>query len=140
MKKVKTLILLLVFGICLYILFFQPEWLGLVVLNKPLFPLGSLVSWLLIASFTFLVYFIFPENIKNSFDMFLKFVSKLFLFFACGWGLISFFLCGNWSFNFENKTGFFAWIFLTALILIVPLILGVVFLIRKLLFKQSPEN
>jgi hypothetical protein len=120
MKRLNKFIIPLLFLAALYILIFQAQWLGIIVIKNPLVPLGTFISWALILLFSLFMF----QNIALTHDVLFERILKTILIanliMAVLWGFVSFFLSGNWTFNFQNMTGFKIWIIYTAVIFLLP--------------------
>jgi hypothetical protein len=71
-------------------------------------PWGTLITWIGMLSLPSLVYFVFPGLMdpKTRFQRILKWLWMLSLIFAVFWPFFSFFLAGNWSYNFRGQEEF----------------------------------
>lgn len=120
MKRLIRFIIPVLFLAALYILFFQAEWLGIIIVNNPPVPLGTFISWAMIFLFSLFM----VQNIALThdvlFERILKIVLKANLIMAVLWGFVSFFLSGNWTFNFQNMTCFKIWVIYTSVIFLLP--------------------
>jgi hypothetical protein len=119
MKKISSFALLIFFFTCLYILFFKADWLVIILIQNPLFPLGSLISWLTIIIFALFVYTFLPSYIDITNGKVLKISAKIVVLLAVFWGPLSYFLSGNWTWSFQNKLNFFVWIIFTGILILV---------------------
>lgn len=136
MKHIKNIVLpILLLGLA-YLVFFQPEFLTLSINKQNTIPAGTIISWLFIVVFVLLFLFNISIKTSNLFDRVLRFILFGNVFLAFFWGLISYSLAGNWTFNFDNESQFFVWIAITALILIVPVLIALIKIFRKLIRKN----
>ena len=136
MRLFKPFLLLTLLGMCLYILFFEPEWLGINLFKKSAFPLGTLISWFIIFDFSLLVYWLLPKKITMKSGKIYKILSQFLIVISFFWGVLSYILCGNWSWNFDNKNHFYTWIISTAILIFAQLFLLFI-LIFKRIFKKE---
>ena len=120
MKRLTKFIIPVLFLAALYILFFQSEWLGIIIINNPPVPLGTFISWALIFLFSMFMVQNIALNHDAFFDRILKKVLNANLIMAVLWGFVSYFLSGNWTFTFRNMTCFKIWVIYTAVIFLLP--------------------
>ena len=136
MKQIRILILPAIFVFNIYILLFKPEWLGIALLNNPPFPLGTLVSWVLLAV---LPVFVFQaqtnQNKKTGLNR-RQLLVTILLFSGLLWGVVSWMLSGNWTFNFSSKNCFVIWIIYSASIIFSSVAILILLLLRKLFFNK----
>ncbi|HKJ78043.1 MAG TPA: hypothetical protein VKA10_00855 [Prolixibacteraceae bacterium] len=52
-------------------------------------------------------------------------------FAAVFWGFGSYLLAGNWQYNFTNKFNFYIWIFYTAVIVLLPVAIYLIWMIKR---------
>ncbi|MEZ5104743.1 MAG: hypothetical protein R2757_09630 [Draconibacterium sp.] len=131
MKKISSIISLLVFLLGLYILFFQSGWLVISLSSKAEFPLGTLVSWGMIIAFSYFVYSVFPSDIVTKSGKRYLMLAKVFLFTGVFWGIISFLLSGNWNWSFHHMPLFFIWTAITLLQILVPFLILVILIFKR---------
>ena len=135
MKSFRFIIPLIVFLGCIYILAFQPQILLVSVFEEKSFPLGTIVSWLGLIGFVCFFYLLLTFNVNNSIEKLLKQILILDISLSLLWGIVSYFLLGNWGFNFDNSTYSMVWIVLTCSIVLIPVFLTVVFVLLRLFRK-----
>lgn len=116
MKRLTKFIIPVLFLAALYILFFKPEWLGIIIINNPSVPLGTFISWALILLFSMFM----VQNIALNHDTLFERILKANLIMAVLWGFVSYFLSGNWTFTFREMTCFKIWVIYTAVIFLLP--------------------
>ena len=136
MKQLKSIVLLTAFLFGVYIFIFHPEWMGIILIHKPVFPLGTLISWFVVADFSYFVYSILPSNTQTKWERNLKKIMKVFVFLSFFWGVFSYFLAGNWTWSFHNRIYFLIWLIISALFIFSPLIVLVVIIVRKVVVKS----
>lgn len=136
MKLISFFLLPLLFVFNLYILFFQAEWLGIAILENPPLPLGTIVSWISIFILPLFIYQVLPLKKETGFEKRAKTFLKVIVISAAAWGIISWLLSGNWTFNFANKTYFMIWILYSALIIFSTLTVFFISVLRKLFLKK----
>ena len=135
MKSFRFIIPLIVFLGCIYLFAFQPQILLVSVFEGKSIPLGTLVSWLGLIAFVYFFYLILPFNVNNSIEKILKRILVLGVYLSLFWGIVSYFLLGNWGFNFDNSTYSMVWIVLTCSIVLIPVFLTIVFVLLRLFRK-----
>lgn len=134
-NQIRTILFFLIIIIGLIFIFF-PNWLVLDFPLKKNVPLGTIISWIGIAVYALLFYLIFQKK------SFIKIIPKLLFFnllLSVFWGLISFLLSGNWSFNFKGGNFMLVWKIYTGFILIIPIVIvlfSAIFWIYKLIVKR----
>lgn len=126
--------LILVF---VYILFFQAELLGISLNKNSSFPLGTVISWLIVFLYSLFFYVILPLKKKNLLQKTAKIILMLNVFPGAVWGVLSYFLAGNWNFIFEDKTAFNIWIGITLIVFLIPLLVGISLGIDKVIRKKD---
>lgn len=131
--KLKSAISLILFFFCLYILFFQPEWLGIILSEKLQFPLGTMISWFMIIDFTYFAYYLFPSNFNTQWARKSRKILKYFILFGYLWGVFSYLLAGNWSWVFTNQVNFLIWALITSILIICPLVFVLILIFKKML-------
>ena len=133
-EKLFAVLLIFVIIFSLLVFLFKAEWLTIGIGRN--FPVGTLVSWLLIVAFATVMLLLFNRKTENKVKRFLAAPLKINVALAAIWGFVSFLLSGNWSFNFDSETRITAWIYYTSVIVVVPLIVfiiwGTILLIRKI--------
>lgn len=139
MKQIKPTIIAFAFLFCLYILFFQAEWLGMLIIKNPEFPLGTLISCFMIIDLSYLVYSIFPVKINSKSTRNMKISMKAFFILSIFWGLFSYLLSGNWKCSFQNINNFYVWVILTFVFVLFPLSV-LVFLIFRIFLKKKVKQ
>ena len=135
MKQIKPTIFAIAFLFCLYILFFQTEWLGILIIENPEFPLGTLISWFMIIDFTYFVYSLFPTNFNTQWARKSRKILKVFILFGFLWGVFSYILAGNWNWVFTSRVNFLIWVLMTSLLIICPLVFVLILIFKKILKK-----
>jgi len=108
MRRLFRLVPLLIFLACLFLIATGSPLLVEPILNDPELPMGTLISWTCIA--------MLPLSIIMSIRLIRKPTSKAYRFYkrvfigffllGASWGLLSYFLAGNWAFTFSD-TGVF---------------------------------
>lgn len=116
-----------------YIFVFKPEWLTISLFKNPTFPLGTIISWLLIFMYSLLMYLSIPLKIEKSVERFMKTAMQICLIMAAFWGIVSFLVAENWAFIFEDITRFYIWIFYTGIIVLLPFVVLIILGIRKII-------
>ena len=137
MKKVRNIVLILIFLTVLSVIIFWPGVLGISLNNRYSFPLGTLISWAGLIAFTLFFYLVFPKQRQIR----MAFIFKNFLLFnfflSLFWGIISFVFAGNWSFSFQNNSMFVVWIILTLVIIFFPPLLYLLWFMLRIFSKKS---
>lgn len=133
MRLLRIFFTLAVLGVCFYILLFQAEWLGINLFKKSILPFGTFLSWFMIIDFSLLVCFFFPSKPATISGRMLKMLSKIFVLLSCSWGILSFLLAGNWSWNFADKIHFYIWAILTIFLVLSQLIILFILIFRSIL-------
>lgn len=131
MKQFKIVVLVVILLGCGYVLFFQHEWLGIVLVQKPVVPLGTLISWLLITDYALLVNSFHPFHTQIKLNQKFGLMMKIYVSLSMLWGISSYLLSGNWLWSFQNETKFVIWILYTALLVLFPLIVFMIYLVKK---------
>lgn len=130
--KLKSVISLLLFLFCFYILFFQPSWLGILLIKNPEFPFGSLISWFIIADLAYFVKSVFSPELKLKQDKKYHIVINGIFVLSIFWGVFSFFLSGNWKWVFSDMTSFIIWAVFSIVLVVLNLILVFILIIKKI--------
>lgn len=115
-----------------FIFVFKPEWLTISLFKNPTFPLGTIISWLLIFMYSLLMYLSIPLKIEKSVERFMKIAMQICLIMAAFWGIVSFLVAENWSFIFEDITRFYIWISYSGIIVLLPFVVLIILGIRKI--------
>ncbi|QGY45514.1 hypothetical protein GM418_18110 [Maribellus comscasis] len=136
MKLLRFILLFTVLGGCLYVLFFQPELLGINLSKNSDFPLGSLVSWFIIITFVLFVYLVLPAESKTKSDKKYKTISAVFILISALWGVFSRILAGNWSWVFNDMRNFYVWVLFTTILILVPSAIFIVHIFRRIFRKN----
>lgn len=129
---IVSLILIIIFFLTVFLL--KGEWLTIGIGAD--FPVGTLISWLFVVAFSTLFLLVINQRTLDRTELFLVFILKFNLVLAVVWGLVSFLLSGNWAFNFNGGMRFTIWIYYTASVIVIPIIVfliwGIILLIRKI--------
>lgn len=135
MRKKIILIIALIVWLVTFIIFYVvfPDLLTKSLSADIQFPLGTIISWSLLAAYAFIL----RSLVSNNPDKKSHAIARKILFgniiLAISWGLISFFLSGNWAFAFQNsRQNFNIWIGITSLILLLPLVVFFVLAVYRL--------
>ena len=131
MKRFKTIFFAVILFCCGYILFFQPEWLGIVLIRKPVVPLGTLISWVLIADYALLVNALNPFQNQIKWNKKFGIIMKIYISLSMLWGVISFLLSGNWLWSFQHQLNFLFWILFTGILVVFPFPVFVLLIFRN---------
>ncbi|HCE57088.1 MAG TPA: hypothetical protein DER09_04615 [Prolixibacteraceae bacterium] len=127
-----SLISVIIFSLLVFL--FKAEWLTIGIGRS--LPVGTLVSWLLVVAFAAVMLLLFNRKAENRVKRFLTATLKINIALAAVWGFVSFLLSGNWSFNFSGGIRFNVWIYYTAFVIAIPLVVfvswGAILLIRKI--------
>lgn len=126
MKYIKFGLLPLLLLVSLYVLFFQPGILGISIVENGEFPLGTLISWLIVFLFSLFFYLIISVESKNIFGRISNVLLVFNVLIGAFWGLFSFLLAGNWNFVFNDNLAFYTWIGCTLLVFFIPLMVALV--------------
>lgn len=133
MRWLTLVVLPLVFFIVLGIFILKPEILGISIFPSFSFPLGTIISWLGIIVLSSFFYLVFPSTQKTAFVAVLKNILKINVLLGFFWGLISFVLAGNWTFQFTNKqANFLFWMIITASIVLLPVFIFIIWFVQKI--------
>ncbi len=132
MKQLKKFILPVVLLALVYLVAFQPELLTLSINKQNTIPAGTIISWLFILVFVLIFFFNTSFKTGNLFERLLRNILIADVSLALFWGVISFFLAGNWTFTFDQQNRFYVWIGITVLILILPVLVLVIRLIKRI--------
>lgn len=135
-KHGKYFLAIVILGL-VYIFVFKSQWLTLSIYQNLSFPLGTLVSWVLIFSFSFFLYLGIPLKTMNPVEKFMKIALKFVVFMAAFWGFFSFLIAKNWAFVFKNITGFYIWGIYTAFIVLIPIVVFVIVVFRRITGRYS---
>ena len=136
MKQIKFLLLPVILIFNFYILFFQTEWLGISLFENPPFPLGTLISWVSMAILPLIVFQILTLKNRHDFERRTLILLKVIISLGIAWGIVSWILSGNWTFNFANKKYFIIWILYSAFIIFSSIAILIFSTLRKLFFKK----
>ena len=118
-----------------FIIFYvvYPDWLTKGLSTHIQFPLGTIISWSLLAVYAVILRSLVSNNPDKKSHSIARKILSVNIIFAISWGLISFFLSGNWAFAFQNsKQNFKIWIGITSLIFFLPLVIYFVLVIDRL--------
>lgn len=135
MRKKITLIIALIVWLVAFIIFYVvfPGLLTKSLSADIQFPLGTIISWSLLAVYAVILYSLVSNNPDKKSHTIARKILSGNIILAISWGLISFFLSGNWAFAFQNsKQNFKIWIGITSLILFLPLVIYFVLAIYRL--------
>ena len=118
---------------------------GSALLTKPLIesiemPLGTVITWFGIIAFQIVSYLIIKIESKIKTTNFYRIILKGSFLFACLWGIIGYFLAGNWGYNFSNinvfvgseKAASLFWIY-SFLLFILPIAILLIYAIHSLI-------
>ena len=130
----KSLVAAVLIGM-LYLLLTGDEFLLKPTMGVVAFPIGTLLSWLLLILFSVLCYPL-KKDVKSIF----RHLSSIALVNALLWGIISYGLAGNWFFRFNNSvegfrgsTAAFDWFLrYTGFTLLFPILVLFVILVFRL--------
>lgn len=131
-KRISIVVLLILLVVCIVLTVSKPELLTENTLAIKTLPFGNLLSWVIIFAYALLMQLLYPHKSSSVFE---KVFSKLiFLNAICAlfWGLISFFLAGNWSFVFADGPRFQLWIGFAVWLIVLPLFGFILLGFRKL--------
>lgn len=73
----------------------------------------------------------------NPVEKFMKIALKFVVFMAAFWGFFSFLIAKNWAFVFKNITGFYIWGIYTAFIVLIPIVVFVIVVFRRITGRYS---
>lgn len=112
-------------------------------------PAGSFIAWIGLTCLQTAVYYSFSSihKPKKLFLMIISVLIKMTGLIAFFWGIISFILSGNWSFNFASNEGFTGsmeasntfWR-ITYLLIIIPLVSVIILTINELILKLKANR
>lgn len=130
--------------LCSYLIISGSSVLTRSILKEIDLPAGTFISWVGIICLQTAIYYSFPRihNTNNLFLLVLAYLLKITSSIALMWGIISFSLAGNWSFNFNNTSGFIGsyqaslWFWRVSYLLIfLPLLSGFALTIYEIFFQ-----
>ena len=137
MKKAKYILLPAIVIVVVYFLFFNPEILGNRLYEGSRIPAGTFISWIGLFVYSLFFYSIYPIKVKSSRGGILRRMLFINLVLASFWGIISFWLAGNWAYNFDNRSIFYFWIAITASIFLIPLAVFLILGLKQLFASKS---
>lgn len=99
---------LLLFLVAAILLGTGSDLLGKVLWEKPLIPLGTLVTWLGFVGLSSGIFWGigFLHSPGTRIDGLFSFSFKVLIMLAILWPILGYILAGNWGMNFSNQTGF----------------------------------
>ncbi|HPF51045.1 MAG TPA: hypothetical protein PK335_05695 [Draconibacterium sp.] len=131
MKKAKIIISGLLFVFAIILLAFFPESM---MDSVGKVPLGTFIAWFAVLFYAMFWYYFFPERMDSKFFRILKRLKNTHFILAILWGFFSALLAGNWQFSFQNRQiQFKFWIIFTGFLVVTPLLVLVIFGIRRLI-------
>lgn len=130
--KLRSVISFLLFILCLYILFFQTSWLGILLIKNPEFPLGSLISWFMIADLAYFVKSVSPAELKFKSVKSYRSIINGILVLSIFWGVFSFALSGNWKWVFTDMTNFIIWAVFSTVLVVLNLVIVLILITKKI--------
>ena len=99
-------------------------------------PMGTYTAWFAILTYSMFWYYISPDYLK--FFRYFKRLKDIHFLLALLWGFFSALLAGNWRFSFQNQPiRFDIWIVFTGFLVIAPLLLLIVFWIRRIVSENK---
>jgi len=130
----------LVFVVALFLLGSGSDWLLQPIFKGVEFPLGTMIAWAGIIALPLTLFF-GSKSISHPTNSVEKIVHKTFKFLiilGCLWGFMSYWLAGNWSFNFFDQDKFrgssqaFEYFkIMTVVLVLLPLVVGFFYAIKK---------
>lgn len=135
MRRKIFLIIASIVWVLAFIIFYvvYPDLLTKALSPRTQFPLGTIIFWSLLTVYAVILRSLAPNNPDKKSHSIAKKILSVNIILAISWGLISFFLSGNWAFAFQNsKQNFKIWIGITSLILFLPLLIYIVLAVYKL--------
>jgi len=151
MKRKLILILsILIFSGSLLLLV-SGSWL----LVHPLFfaknvPLGTITTWAMIIALPCIIFYSI-KSFHPPTDDFMKVfrtINLIIIFIAACWGIVSYFLSGNWSFNFNgfaegfigSDSAYLIFQQFTIFSLVLPLVFVPIFFLGKFVYKKKSSK
>ena len=132
MKFVKLFVIPISILASIYILIYHPDILEIQFMDSVDFPLGTVISWLLILLIPLFFYLILPINCESKLERKIKSILRFLTFSGLFWGIISYLLSGNWNFVFQKEQHFIIWILYTVVNVIFPVIIFIIWGISRL--------
>ncbi|WP_167618320.1 hypothetical protein [Maribellus sediminis] len=137
-KGIKILAIPVLLAALIYFFVISPEVLGKELLSGSGLPAGTLISWAGLFIYAFLMFGLMKGRPESSVSRSLKTILLLNVILAGIWGILSYLLAGNWSFNFTNSNfSFRFWIGITLFIVLIPLISFIIFAISRVLSRLT---
>lgn len=120
----------------LFFYVFKPEFLILNLFDQPEIPLGTALSWVILATYAFILYWLVNSQNHSKAVKRAKQILLANFILSAFWGVISFYLSGNWMFSFRNSTlNFKIWLAITALVIVLPLLVYSILGIKRFLSR-----
>jgi hypothetical protein len=133
MRYLKFLIIPLVIFALVYLMIYEPTILKIELVEGVGFPMGTVISWLLVLLIPLFFYLILSVKNDTSMEGHLKLILKFLTFSGLLWGVISYFLSGNWNFVFQKEQHFYIWIAYTVFNVLTPIIIFMIWSIFRLI-------
>ena len=137
-EKIFIVFLISTIIFLLFVFLLKAEWLTIGIGQN--FPVGTLITWLLVVTFAAVALLLFNRKTSDRVKRYLALALKINFAMATVWGFVSYLLSGNWSFNFGGGIWFTVWIYYTSIIFAIPLIVfiswGTILLIRKIFYSK----
>lgn len=108
MRRLFRLLPLLLFLVCLFLIITGSPILTEPLMDEPEIPRGTIISWLCIAMLPLSI-LMGLRPIRKPISLVYRFYKRVFICFlllGASWGLVSYYLAGNWAFTFSD-TGVF---------------------------------
>ncbi len=122
-KITKILALVVLLAVLTYCFVINPEVLPKEFISGSGIPSGTLITWAGLLIYSFLMFGLMKRNSDSKLSQSLKNMLFLNVMLAAVWGVISYWLSGNWAFAFKNSEFYFrVWIGITLYIVVLPMI------------------
>lgn len=108
MRRLFRLLPLLLLLVCLFLIITGSPILAEPLMNELEIPRGTIISWLCIAMLPLSI-IMGLRPIRKPISLVYRFYKRVFICFlllGASWGLVSYYLAGNWAFTFSD-TGVF---------------------------------
>ena len=137
-KGIKILALPVLLAALIYFFVISPEVLGKELISGSGVPAGTLITWAGLFIYAFLTFGLMKRRPESSVSQSLKTILLLNVILAGFWGIFSYLLAGNWSFNFTNSNfSFRFWIGITVFIVLIPLISFIILAMSRVLSRLN---
>ena len=107
-RKIVFIGSLIVFFIAFFLVFTGSNLLTKPFIKAIEMPFGTIITWLGLIAFSSTIYFgvkkiYYP---KTKVSLVFKKIEVFLIVLSCLWGIIGYYLAGNWAYNFTNKSVF----------------------------------